>query len=59
MAEETVTLSSFVEQEEASDETWGPPTYQVEAGSCAGCGAKSDRRWRDGEQLVCPDCKTW
>lgn len=27
--------------------------------SCEACGATVDRRWRDGNALVCADCKPW
>lgn len=27
--------------------------------SCASCGQTVARRWRDGDHLVCPDCKDW
>lgn len=26
---------------------------------CEDCGAVVTRRWRDGEQFVCADCKDW
>ncbi|WP_254537064.1 DUF7573 domain-containing protein [Halomarina litorea] len=26
---------------------------------CEACGASADRRWRDGDRLVCADCKEW
>jgi hypothetical protein len=26
---------------------------------CEACGATAERRWRDGEQFVCPACKDW
>jgi hypothetical protein len=26
---------------------------------CDDCGEAATRRWRDGEQLVCQDCKEW
>lgn len=26
---------------------------------CDDCGTTVRRRWRDGERLVCPDCKSW
>jgi hypothetical protein len=28
-------------------------------GACEACGVAARRRWRDGEQLVCADCKSW
>lgn len=27
--------------------------------ACDGCGTTVDRVWRDGDGLVCPDCKDW
>ena len=27
--------------------------------TCADCGAAVERRWRDGDALVCVDCKEW
>ena len=26
---------------------------------CADCGARIERRWRDGDELVCDACKPW
>lgn len=26
---------------------------------CAECGETVERRWRDGDALVCADCKSW
>jgi len=26
---------------------------------CADCGARIERRWRDGDELVCEACKPW
>lgn len=36
-------------------------TYDWSPGgtACEGCGAVVERRWRDGEQLVCGECKEW
>lgn len=38
----------------AATATWTP-----DGGACADCGASVERRWRDGEALVCGDCKDW
>jgi len=27
--------------------------------ACEACGSVVERRWRDGEQLVCGECKEW
>jgi len=27
--------------------------------TCDACGEPVERRWRDGDQLVCSDCKDW
>lgn len=37
------------------------PTYTWSAtgGGCAECGAVVERRWRQGDSLVCPECKSW
>jgi hypothetical protein len=36
-------------------------TYAWSSGdvACAVCGTAVTRRWRDGDDLVCPDCKEW
>lgn len=36
-------------------------TYQwtPEGVDCEACGATVERRWRDGDRLVCADCKDW
>lgn len=33
---------------------WAP-----DGAECGGCGAVVERRWRDGDELVCSDCKEW
>lgn len=33
--------------------------WSAEGGPCAACGDRVERRWRDGEALVCADCKAW
>lgn len=38
----------------ASTYAWSP-----EGAECAACGATVEERWRDGDDLVCPDCKAW
>jgi len=36
------------------------PTATWRAGrSCEACGVAAERRWRDGDALVCADCKEW
>lgn len=36
-------------------------TYEwTSAGAtCGTCGESTERRWRDGGTMVCPDCKEW
>lgn len=47
----------------ATGEAVGPArsTYAfAPAGApCTACGAVVERRWRDEQGLVCPDCKVW
>lgn len=33
---------------------WSP-----DGGECAACGGTVDERWRDGDALVCGECKAW
>ncbi|RBI61589.1 hypothetical protein DMJ13_12855 [halophilic archaeon] len=33
---------------------WSP-----DGAACARCGETVRRRWRDGDDVVCPDCKDW
>jgi len=33
--------------------------WMPDGGVCDACGATVHRRWRDGEDLVCPECKEW
>ena len=37
------------------------PTYRwsPDGAPCPGCGAAARRRWRDGDEFVCADCKDW
>ncbi|TKR25429.1 DUF7573 domain-containing protein [Natronomonas salsuginis] len=60
---------------DASDEATGrdggdDPRHSVEPATstyawspdgpvCADCGDAVDRRWRDGDRLVCAECKAW
>lgn len=45
----------------AADAAGIDTTYQwdPEGRPCAACGAVVERRWRDEDGLVCPDCKDW
>lgn len=58
-------LDDFVEAgsstETAEDVDQIEPTYtwSPTGGGCAVCGAIVDRRWRDGDSLVCSECKSW
>lgn len=44
-----------------SESARGLSTYAFapEGAACAACGAVVRRRWRQGRELVCPDCKRW
>jgi len=33
--------------------------WTPDGAECADCGAIVERRFRDGDRLVCADCKTW
>lgn len=45
-------------EHEVSDTTttyeWSPSGVD-----CAACGATVNRRWRDGDRVVCAECKEW
>jgi len=34
-------------------------TWHADGADCDQCGARVDRRWRDGDALVCADCAPW
>lgn len=34
-------------------------TWHGDGADCDRCGARVDRRWRDGDALVCADCASW
>jgi hypothetical protein len=54
-ASETDTESEPADVEPAvSTYSWSPS-----GAPCEACGGAAERRWRDGEQFVCPDCKDW
>lgn len=57
------TEDSAATSEEGPDGDAEPiaPTYTWSAagGGCAECGAVVERRWRQGDSLVCPECKSW
>lgn len=33
--------------------------WTADGRACAACGESAPRLWRDGDALVCPDCKVW
>lgn len=33
--------------------------WSDEAVACEACGERAERRWRDGDRLVCAGCKEW
>jgi hypothetical protein len=33
--------------------------WTPDGADCEACGASAERRWRDGERLVCEACKGW
>ncbi|MFO7925316.1 MAG: DUF7573 domain-containing protein [Halobacteriota archaeon] len=33
--------------------------WSADGSVCADCGDTVERRWRDGDRLVCVDCKAW
>lgn len=33
--------------------------WSAAGGECEECGTSVTTRWRDGERLVCEDCKAW
>ena len=45
------------------DDDVAPPmgtyVFDTDGASCGECGATVERRWRDGDQLTCADCKDW
>lgn len=45
----------------ANDAASALTTYEWTPGGvdCAECGRTVERRWRDGDALVCADCKSW
>ncbi len=34
-------------------------TWNTDGADCERCGETATRRWRDGERLVCAECKEW
>ena len=47
---------------DATDEDEPTPAttiYDPDGGDCEVCGATVTRRWRDGDALVCGECKEW
>ncbi|WP_121822881.1 DUF7573 domain-containing protein [Halostella salina] len=45
------------------DDTPNPATstyrWSPDGTACPDCGDAVERRWRDGDRLVCADCKEW
>jgi hypothetical protein len=47
---------------DATDEdepTLATTAYDSDGADCEACGATVTRRWRDGDALVCGECKEW
>jgi len=34
-------------------------TWHADGAACDRCGERAERRWRDGDALVCADCASW
>ncbi|QAU13600.1 hypothetical protein EKH57_13240 [Halorubrum sp. BOL3-1] len=34
-------------------------TWHADGAECDRCGERVERRWRDGDALVCADCASW
>ncbi|WP_299232745.1 DUF7573 domain-containing protein [Natronomonas sp.] len=47
-------LEDFVDEAEGSTYAWTPGGR-----ACPACGSVVERRWRDGDELVCVDCVSW
>jgi hypothetical protein len=45
--------------ERGADHTHTTYQWAPDGAGCEACGATVERRWRDGDLLVCPDCKDW
>ncbi|WP_459191254.1 DUF7573 domain-containing protein [Halosimplex sp. J119] len=71
-SEETSGGDAETDTSEDSSESDGPPvsatavepavstyTWSGDGGVCDACGETVDRRWRQDDDLVCPDCKDW
>jgi len=41
------------------EETRPTSTWTTTGADCERCGETGTRRWRDGDSLVCIDCKEW
>jgi len=52
--EDEVTPAPAAVDPAVSTYAWSP-----DGADCAACGAVVERRWRDGDELVCSDCKEW
>ncbi|MFD1569432.1 DUF7573 domain-containing protein [Halorubrum laminariae] len=44
---------------EASETVTATATWTTDGADCEQCGESVARRWRDGDALVCADCKDW
>jgi len=42
-----------------ADPATATSTWHAEGAACDRCGERVERRWRDGEALVCADCASW
>ncbi|WP_336360723.1 DUF7573 domain-containing protein [Haladaptatus sp. ZSTT2] len=70
---EDSTLDAFAGGEAAEEEADAAPepsaneiapatstyAWSPEGAACEACGEVVERRWRDGDELVCESCKSW
>lgn len=47
------------EADAVDDPATATASWDPDGATCADCGAAVERRWRDGDALVCPECKAW
>jgi hypothetical protein len=67
-------LEEFLDDVAEDDETPASPSLEPDSDAdptrptcewtpggadCEDCGTTVERRWRDGDRLVCADCKAW
>jgi hypothetical protein len=52
-------VDSRPDPDDEIEPTIGTYRWTPDGAACAACDTHVERRWRDGDEFVCADCKEW